>query len=79
MNMVSQRWESIISSSVTLLFEHLHEIEHFSQMCSIKTLFLQISQNSHENMCQNLFLIQLQPLGLLTVSLNSTADAVLYG
>ena len=33
MNMVSQRWESIISSSVTLLFEHspswASEIEHF--------------------------------------------------
>ena len=79
MNRVSQRWESIISSRVTLLFENLREIEHFAQMCSIKTLFLEISQNSHENMCWNLFLIQLQPLGLLTVLFNSTADAVLYG
>ena len=33
-------------------------------MCSVKKVFLEILQNSQENTCASLFLIELQALGL---------------
>ena len=44
-----------------------------------KKLFLEISQNSQENICARVsVLIKLQPLGLLIVLLNSITHTVLY-
>ena len=46
-------------------------------LCSIKMLFLEISQNSQESICARVsFLINLQPLGLLIVLLNSVTCSV---
>ena len=46
-------------------------------LCSIKMLFLEISQNSRESICARVsFLINLQPLGLLIVLLNSATCSV---
>ena len=48
-------------------------------MYFMKKLFLEVLQNSGENICARVsFLIRLQPLGLLIVLLNSLALAVLY-
>ena len=39
--------------------------EAVTQRCSVKKIFLEISQNSHENTCARVsFLIELQALGL---------------
>ena len=50
-----------------------------ARVCSIKKLFLEISQNSQKNICARVsFLRKLQPLGLSIVLLNSITHAVLY-
>ena len=46
-------------------FARLHTSEAFVQKCSVKKVFLNISQNPHENTCARVsFLIRLQAKGL---------------
>ena len=49
-----------------------------AQMCSIKKLFLEISQNSQENMCRNLFLNKVAAFRPINSIIKCLAHAVLY-
>ena len=47
----------------------VENLEAVSQTCSVKTLFLEISQNSQENTCSRAFiLIKLQVSGLSLIN-----------
>ena len=56
---------NIHRSSENSCFEKLEKSEAVAQRCSVKQAFLEISQNSQENICRRVpFLIKLQSWGL---------------
>ena len=59
----------VIPSTVHFHFE-MQDSEAIPKMCSVKNVFLEISQNSQENACARVsFLIKLQAIGLRTATL----------
>ena len=70
--MIIMNWKSLCSRNVfrkqnldKLFVGKLHYSEAVAQRCSVKKLFLEISQNSRENTCVRVsFLIKLQASGL---------------
>ena len=55
----------VISWNVKYFYFSIQHSEAVVQMCSVKKVFLEISQNSHENTCTRVsFLIKLQTWGL---------------